>query len=191
MPPRRRKNSQKNELDRLAKLAGTLGINIDNLLEEIPLTDIGEEAQVRAEIEAESVLFYIETKGAGFQQKTCKNPNCGGLFLHTFSAVNYCSDSCRAWALAQVGIIWNFNRRSLSQRWNAKGKGYVPKIIGIEATAALVEAGYVDIDEDEYVKEVPYDPNFSLDNLREQQDEAKQSRIAELQQELEALESED
>lgn len=190
MPPRRRKTTQKNELDRLGKLAAKLGMNLDNLLEEIPLTDIGEEAQIRSEIESESVLFYIETKGAGFQQKVCKNPNCSGLFLHTFSAVNFCSDTCRAWALAEVGIIWNFNRRPLSQRWNAKGKGYVPKIIGVEATAALVESGYVEIDEEEYVPEVPYDPNFKLTDLTEQQDEIKQSRIEELRQELETLEDE-
>lgn len=166
-------------------------MNVDNLLEQVPLTDIGEDAQLRYEIEAESVLFYIETKGAGFKQKVCKNPNCQGLFLHTFSAVEYCSDKCRAWALAQVGIIWNFNRRSLSDRWNVKGKGYIPKIIGVEATAALVEAGYVDIDEEKYVPEVPYDPDFKLSDLREQQDETKQARISELQQELETLESED
>jgi hypothetical protein len=171
MPPRRRKNSQKNELDRISKLAATLGINVDNLLEQVPLTEIGEEAKIRHEIEAESVIFYIETKGAGFEQKVCKNPNCQGLFLHTYSAVDYCSDSCRAWVLAQHGIIWNFHRRSLSQRWNAKGKGYVPKIIGVEATAALVEAGYVDIDEDKYVPEVPYNPDFSLDDLREHSDD--------------------
>lgn len=186
-----RKKNRKNELDRIAKLAAKLGINVDNLLEQVPLTEIGEDAQIRYEIEAESVLFYIETKGKGFEQKICKNPHCGGLFLHTFSAVNYCSDACRAWALAEVGIIWNFNRRPLSQRWNAKGKGYVPKIIGVEATAALVEAGYVEIDEEKYVPEVPYDPNFSLNNLKEQQDEAKQNRIAELKQELETLEDED
>lgn len=190
MPPRRRKDNKKNELDRLAKLSAKLGINIDNLLEQVPLTEIGEEAQVRKEIEAESVLFYIETKGAGFEQKVCKNPNCQGLFLHTFSAVEYCSDACRAWALAEVGIIWNFNNRPLSQRWNAKGKGYVPKIIGVEATAALAQAGYVEIDEEEYVPEVPYDPNFSLSDLKETQDVNKEERIAALRNELEALEDE-
>lgn len=158
MPPRKKKN----ELDRLAKLAGKLGMNIDNLLEQVPLTEIGPEAQIRKEIEAESVIFFIETKGAGFQQKVCKNPTCQGLFLHTYSAVDYCSDECRAWRLAELGIIWNFHRRSLSERWNAKGKNYVPKIIGVEATAALVEAELLEIDEEAYVKEVPYDPNFKL-----------------------------
>lgn len=188
MPPRRRKNTQKNEMDRLAKLANTLGINIDNLLEEVPLTEIGEEAQIRHEIEAESVIFYIETKGAGFQQKVCKN--CEGLFLHTYSAVNYCSDKCRAEALAEYGIIWNFHRRPMSQRWNAKGKGYVPKIIGVEATAALFSSEHVEIDEDKYVPEVPYKEGFKLSDLAETQDEAKEERIKELRQELETLEDE-
>jgi hypothetical protein len=168
MPPR--KKNKKNELDRMALLAGKLGINLDNLLEEVPLTEVGAEAVIRYEIEAESVLFYIETKGKGFQQKVCANPHCQGLFLHTYSAVRYCSDDCRAWALAEVGVIWNFHKRPMSERWNAKGKGYVPKIIGVEATAALVEAGYVDIDEEKYVPEIPYDPNFKLSDLRNHSD---------------------
>jgi hypothetical protein len=186
MPPRRK--NQKNELDRMSVLAKKLGMNIDNLLEEVPLTEIGEDAQIRHEIEAESVIFFIETKGKGFQQKVCANPNCGGLFLHTYSAVAYCSDTCRAWQLAQYGIIWNFHRRSLSQRWNAKGKGFVPKVIGVEATAALVEQGYVtpeieapgpikEAEEEEYVPEVPYDPNFKLSSLKEHADVDEQEII--------------
>jgi hypothetical protein len=140
MPPRRRKRSQKNDLDRLGLLAGKLGIDVDKLLEEVPLTEVGQEAVIRHEIEAESVLFYIETKGKGFQQKACKR--CERPFLHTYTGVDYCSDECRAWALAQVGIIWNYHRRRDSERWNALGKGYVPKVIGAEATAALVDAGH-------------------------------------------------
>lgn len=184
MPPRRKK-TQKNDIDRLSKLAATLGINIDNLLEEVPLTEIGEEAQIRHEIEAESVIFYIETKGVGFQQKVCKNKDCEGLFLHTYSAVNYCSDNCRAQALSEYGIIWNFHKRPMSQRWNAKGKGYVPKIIGVEATAALVEAGYVEIDEEKYVPEVPYNPNFKLSDLREHADTGTdEQEVIELEEKL-------
>jgi hypothetical protein len=138
MPPR--KKSQKNDLDRINLLASKLGINIDNLLEEVPLTEIGEEAVIRHSIEAESVIFYIETKGKGFSAKTCKH--CGLAFLHTYQAVQYCSDACRSWALASMGLIWNYHRKRDSDRWNAKGKGYVPKVIGPEATAALVEAGH-------------------------------------------------
>jgi hypothetical protein len=187
MPPRR-KRTHKNDLDRLGKLTAKLGINLDNLLEEVPLTEIGEEAQIRSQIEAESVLFYIETKGAGFQQKVCKNPNCEGLFLHTYSAVDYCSDSCRAWALAEVGIIWNFNRKPMSQRWNAQGKGYVPKIIGVEAAAALVEAGYVEIDEEEYVPEVPYNPNFKLSDLKTHSDDGMDEQaVIELEEKLKGI----
>lgn len=199
MPPRKKKSKRQNELDRIAKLSGQLGINIDNLLEQVPLTEIGEEAITRAEIEAESVLFYIETKGKGFQQKICANPNCSQLFLHTYSAVNYCSDSCRAWALANQGLIWNFRRSSLSERWNVKHKGYIPKIIGAEATAALVEAGYVkpELEEPEPeevvipdYEEVPYDPNFRLSDLENHSDTAKQEEIAQLQARIEELENE-
>lgn len=182
MPPRRKK-TQKNDIDRLGKLAATLGINIDNLLEEVPLTEIGEEAQIRREIEAESVIFYIETKGKGFQQKLCANPDCGGLFLHTFSGVNYCSDKCRAEVLAEHGIIWNFHKRPMAERWNAKGKRYVPKIIGVEATAALVEAGWLGMDEEKYVREVPYDPNFKLSDLKDHADTDEQE-VIELEEKL-------
>ncbi|MFF5977042.1 hypothetical protein ACFY7C_36680 [Streptomyces sp. NPDC012769] len=142
MPPRRKKN-YKNDIDRLAKLAAKLGMNIDNLMDEVPLTEIGEEAVTRRQIEAESVLFYIENKGKGFSAKNCKNPNCSQPFLHTYQAVDYCSETCRAWALAQYGIIWNFDRKTDSARWNINHKGYVPKIIGAAATEALVATGHI------------------------------------------------
>ena len=143
MPPRRKRNSAKNELDRLGKLAAKLGMNIDNIIEEVPLTQIGEDAVIRHQIDAESVLFYIETKGKGFIGKNCKNKHCGKPFLHTYQAVDYCSEDCRAYALAEMGIIWNFHRRSDSARWNVYNKGYVPKIIGVAATEALENSGHL------------------------------------------------
>lgn len=152
MPPRKRKTQRDKEIDRLKKISATLGISLDELLEGVPLTQIGHEAQVRFTIEAESVLFYIATKGKGFEQKTCKR--CGGLFLHTYSAVDYCSDDCRAFALADHGIIWNFDRKTDSDRWNAKGKGYIPKVIGVEATQALIDSG-------NFVGEIPEDPEYT------------------------------
>jgi hypothetical protein len=168
----RRKKSHKNDLDRLNVLASKLGINVDKLLEEVPLTEFGEEAVIRHQIEAESVLFYIRTEGKGFTAKNCANKRCGLPFLHTYSAVDYCSEECRAWALAQYGIIWNFDRKSDSARWNVKNKGYVPKIIGAAATAALVESGNIFTElpesgvfeettenEDEYEEEEKVDPS--------------------------------
>lgn len=146
MPPRRRKTERDKEIERLKKLAKTMGVDFQSLVEAVPLTQIGAEAQVRFTIEAESVLFYIETQGKGFEQKTCKH--CQGLFLHTYSAVAYCSDDCRAFALAEHSIIWNFDHKRDSERWNAKGKRYVPKIIGVEATQALIDSG-------NFVGEVP------------------------------------
>lgn len=136
MPPRRRK---KNDMDRLAKLAAKAGINFDALLEEVPLTEIGPEAVERKSLEAESVLFYIQSKGKGFSQKSCTY--CKGLFLHTYFNVAYCSDNCRANALAEHGIIWNSQRQNDSDRWNIKNKGFVPKVIGTEATEALMASG--------------------------------------------------
>jgi hypothetical protein len=165
MPPRRKK-SQKNDLDRLNALAGKLGINIDNLLEEVPLTEIGEDAVIRKEIEAESVLFYIKTQGKGFVSKNCANPTCGLPFLHTYHAVDYCSEACRAWALAQHGIIWNFHRKSDSARWNVNNKGHVPKIIGSAATEALKDSNnlFTELPEEGVVEEITeevFDPEYT------------------------------
>lgn len=137
MPPRKRKKN--NDLDRLNKLASKLGMNIDKLLEEVPLTEIGSEAVERRALEAESVLYYIQSKGKGFQQKACKF--CEGLFLHTYFNVAYCSDNCRANALAEHGIVWNPSRQNDSDRWNINNKGFVPKVIGTEATETLKASG--------------------------------------------------
>jgi hypothetical protein len=139
--PRMTKNKRKSEMDRFLKLAQKAGIDIDQLMAELPSTEIGSEAVERRSIEAESVLFYIQTRGKGFQEKVCKNSECRKLFLHTYEAVAYCSEQCRADALAEYGIGWNFERKSDAERWNVKGKGFVPKIIGSEATAALIESG--------------------------------------------------
>src|SRR5687768_15729746 len=120
MPPRGRRKKP-NEIDRFKALAKKLGMGedaVDRIMEEVPSTEFGEEAAIRREIEAESVLFYIRTKGQGFVSKNCSNPHCAQPFLHTYHAVDYCSDACRAWALAQVGIIWNFERKNDSARWN-------------------------------------------------------------------------
>jgi hypothetical protein len=138
---RRSRDKRKAELQRMEWIAKKLGFSVDDMLEQIPATDFGAEAVERSQIEAESVLFYIKTKGKGFQQKTCAWKECDGLFLHTYSAVAYCSDECRAWALAEHGLIWNYHRRSDSERWNVANKGYVPKVISAEATAALIESG--------------------------------------------------
>lgn len=196
MPPRRKK-SQKNDLDRINSLASKLGINVDNLLEQVPLTEVGAEAVVRYELEAESVLFFIETKGKDFQQSICKAAPCGRAFMHTYLSVAYCSDNCRAWALSEYGLIWNFHRRTLSQRWNVKGKGFIPKIIGVEATAALIEAGYAKLEVEEmepvesevtYTPEAPYDPNFKLENLKDHSDD-NTNEIEELKAKLKELEN--
>lgn len=162
MPPRRKK-TVKNEMDRAAKLASKLGFNIESLLEDIPLTEIGAEAVERRSVEAESVLFYIETQGKGFVSKNCRN--CGLPFLHTYFAVDYCSEDCRAYALAEKGIIWNFHRRTDAMRWNVYNKGYVPKIIGAGATEALKQSDNLHTNlptEDEVFEETEETPEIEL-----------------------------
>lgn len=157
MPPRR-KRSHKSDLDRLKKLSETLGIDVNQLLEEVPLTEIGEQATIRRQAEAESVLFYVNSRGKNFESKPCKY--CGKLFLHTYINIEYCSESCRAQALAELGIIWNYNRLTDSQRWNVNNTGLVPKIIGADATDALIESGNYFIG---LTKWVPCNPEFLAD----------------------------
>lgn len=141
MPPRKRNN----DIDRIRKMAESLGMDADRLLDAIPSTEIGAEAKERCDLEAESVLFYVRTKGAGFKQKKCAREECDQFFLHTYVAVKYCSEYCRAWELEQIGIVWNPARRHDSDRWGGK----VPKIIGAAATRALKESGNFFGDEDE------------------------------------------
>lgn len=133
MAPRRKRKS---DIDRVKKLAEKLGINFDNLMDEVSLTDIGEQAKERRTLEAESVIFYIQTKGKNFAQKNCDY--CKHPFLSTYAAVAYCSDECRANWLAERGVIWNARNRPDVERWAGK----IPKVISSEATGALVEAGH-------------------------------------------------
>lgn len=137
--PRRKKDKKQAELDRFKKLAELAGMDVEQVMEQIPSTEIGESAIERHSIEAESVLFYINSKGKGFIEKTCEY--CKSPFVATYRAVAYCQDFCRARALEKQGIIWNYHNRLDADRWNIKNKGYVPKVISAEATEVLKESG--------------------------------------------------
>ncbi|MGS2592257.1 hypothetical protein [Streptomyces hebeiensis] len=180
-----RKSKHKNDLDRLAKLSAKLGIDVDALLEQVSLTDVGHDAVVRKQLEAESVLYYVETKGKNFSARKCKG--CGEDFLFTHFRVSYCSENCRAQALADLGIIWNPHRKSDGSRWNIKGKGLIPKVISSSATAALVESGNIhtefpetieddfedeeisDSDPSSYIGSPPEGSKFPVDEYEKQQ----------------------
>lgn len=92
-------------------------------------------ARVRRELEMEAVLFYIDKKGLGFQDSVCAY--CNLPFSHTYLSVAYCSERCRAAKLKEIGIEYNLTGKNDHERWNAYGKGWMPKIIGPAAYEAI------------------------------------------------------
>lgn len=93
-----------------------------------------EMAKERTTLEAESVLFYVLTKGDGFSQKSCKI--CNRIFASTYYAVAFCSATCRYKALAEAGIAWNIYGKTDLERWG----GRIPKTLSPEALKAALYA---------------------------------------------------
>lgn len=89
-------------------------------------------ARERAELEAESVLYYIAVRGKGFSSRECEE--CQQPFASTYLAVSYCSNVCRFKSLAKFGIAWNVYGKTDLERWGGK----IPKTIGPEAFRAAV-----------------------------------------------------
>jgi len=125
-------------------------------------------AALRRRLEAESVLYYVETRGAHFEEKECKN--CGETFAHTHAPVAYCSDICRAESLKKLGISWNIYGKTDSERWD----GRIPKVIEPRAYAAAREA----LEADRAAKEAAF--SIALQNTLEEMDIAEQEREAKL-----------
>jgi hypothetical protein len=90
-------------------------------------------AQERVELEAESVLFFIASRGKGFTDKKCAE--CELPFASTYAAVAYCSNLCRFKNLAKNGIQWNPYGKTDSERWD----GRIPKVVGPQALQAAWE----------------------------------------------------
>jgi hypothetical protein len=110
--------SKSKKQEAIAKL---LGLELPTAKSKAEATEISREA--------EAVLVYSETPEA-FVSKTCKG--CGLLFAHTPGAVGYCSDVCRAAALAKLGIKWDWLKPP-ERRWGLRW----PLIIGPRALAVL------------------------------------------------------
>lgn len=130
MPPSKRQATA--AAKRLANAAKLLGINLNDI--SIPTPEQGLQAQYRRQLEAESVLFYVETRGAGFTDRECKE--CGLPFSSTHLAVAYCGDVCRQRALDKLGIAWNPYGKSDTERWD----GRIPKVIPPKALQAAKKA---------------------------------------------------
>jgi hypothetical protein len=93
-----------------------------------------QQAAQRVNLEAESVLFFIDTKGHNFQEKMCRQ--CKKLFATTYLSVSCCSEVCRYKSLIAEGIVWNLTGKTDAERWN----GRIPKTLSPEAYKAAMEA---------------------------------------------------
>lgn len=112
----------KNETKK-ARLAEMLGISLPDPVE-----------GPKVSREAEAVLAYVE-KPSDFRTKNCKI--CLERFSHSYGAVAYCSDRCRAKALAEIGISWNPDKKP-EERWEFQEP---PLVVPKEAQKVLDSLG--------------------------------------------------
>lgn len=75
--------------------------------------------------EAQAVINYFETGGAGFKDVSCKY--CGLTFAYSWDVqgVRYCSVPCMDGALREVGLKWNPTRPP-AERWGKTVPAVVP-----------------------------------------------------------------
>lgn len=116
-------------------MAEMMQMGTDKLQEKIESNRVDyDDAKLKRELEAESVLFFFEYRGTGishFKDRKCKW--CGDPFMHTHMGVGYCSDSCRKEAIEAVGGAYNPEGKTMAERWG----GRIRKIIGPEAKEML------------------------------------------------------
>lgn len=93
------------------KLAALLGLDVPTKASGPP-RQVAKESRSR---EAEAVIQFVETPRA-FAIVKCKN--CGDEFLVNRGNVSMCSDTCRARALAKIGIEWDWSKNP-AERWYA------------------------------------------------------------------------
>ena len=183
MPTRKR-----NQAATMAKMFATLGVNVDGnqavgmlvaSTSPIPvspqeaannLKQALEMAQLRVQLEAESVLFYVEHRGAGFTDRTCKE--CNEVFASSIMPVAYCSDVCRAKSLAKIGVLFNPYGKTDMERWG----GRIPKtpqayIAAMEAVEREVEQEEKELKESEKAEEESMEFYDMLANIVNGEDE--------------------
>ena len=76
--------------------------------------------------EAEAVLEFINRRGRGFHDVTCKH--CLRRFSTDLNHVSYCSNVCRAKALKEVGIEWDAAKPE-TERWRSNRLGSIPHVV--------------------------------------------------------------
>lgn len=110
----------------LAKLMKLSPSITENMLKEVTET-----SEILAN-QAESVLAYHAAGGKGWRTVTCKE--CKSKFGTDYGHIAYCSNTCRAKALRDIGIEWN-PHLSESDRWGWTGQ--VPQLVPPQALQTL------------------------------------------------------
>lgn len=131
MPPK--KKNVLADIGKLFNIDVTKLVNDEEVQQQITEQTEFEALEDNRALEAESVIFYIETKGDAriWQRRTCKQ--CGGKFLSTYTGVGFCTNECRKDYLASKGLTWNPVGKTEAERWG----GTIPKVIGPTATETL------------------------------------------------------
>lgn len=118
----------------LAAALAAFGLTADS----IPKEAVKEQTEYEAlednrMLEAESVVFFLETKGdqAIWRKRTCML--CGAKFLSSYTHVSLCSVECRKEYFASKGMPWDPTGKTEAERWG----GQIPMVIGPTATKAL------------------------------------------------------
>ena len=118
---------------RKAKLAELLGMAPP------PTATTPQQARLREDVSraAESFLDFVE-QPQRYRHPTCKA--CGNTFFVSRANVSYCSDECRADALLEIGIEWNWNKPP-QDRWYVVQQGSKttnePFVVPVEAVRIL------------------------------------------------------
>lgn len=117
----------KDETKRAKALAALAALGIETA----EVVDKPRHVSAVEELEAEGILEYYNTRGQGYREKECKY--CNKIFAVDIKCCSYCSNTCRAKSLQDIGIQWNFGK-SESERW-----GYYrpPKIVSPTALLLL------------------------------------------------------
>lgn len=102
------------------------GASLDSLqkVEEAPIEKPAETRDDKVR-EAQSVLHYFATRGAGFKQKVCKY--CHQVFAYKWNtdSIGYCSIACMSESLKLIGIKWDPDKDQ-AERWGKFAPAVVP-----------------------------------------------------------------
>lgn len=119
----------------LHALLAAAGVDADKLAVFTDETIVHEPSFTKS-LEAEGILLTLMSDRLPVKAKACKY--CGEIFATNYAYVGYCSDTCRAKALAEIGIHWN-PHKSAEQHWGSEPlPKQIPSVIGPEALKNLV-----------------------------------------------------